>query len=218
PSWGLVVVVGLGALLLGLVVGVAWSTWDLEARITQTLTDSLHQQAQPPQPSVPHPRQRPRQAPTPHGLCRRTTSGPYALKGLALFRVWLRRRGRDPWLGISSQHCGSYRAAARLAVSLHVTGRGFVRPVTCKEIDVQGPEQCPVPGATFPTSASFGQVDPIRWKKITTQTGSHQEDPSIVFGKVVRTPHGAVRHGGACRGARGQPEGSPLGPGALSPR
>jgi len=60
PSWGLVVAVGLGALLLGLVGGVAWSTWDLEARITQALTASLRQQVQPPQPPVPPPRQRPR--------------------------------------------------------------------------------------------------------------------------------------------------------------
>jgi hypothetical protein len=58
PSWGLVVVVGLGALLLGLVVGVVWSTWDLEARITQALAASLRQQVQPPQPPVPPPRQR----------------------------------------------------------------------------------------------------------------------------------------------------------------
>ncbi len=60
PSWGLVVVVGLGALLLGLVVGVAWSTWDLEARLTQTLADRLRQQVHPPQPPTPPPRQRPR--------------------------------------------------------------------------------------------------------------------------------------------------------------
>jgi hypothetical protein len=60
PSWGLVVVVGLGALLLGLVAGVAWSTWDLEARLTQALAASLRQQVHPPQPPVPPPRQRPR--------------------------------------------------------------------------------------------------------------------------------------------------------------
>ena len=60
PSWGLVVAVGLGALLLGLVGGVAWSTWDLEARITQALAASLRQQVHPPQPPVPPPRQRPR--------------------------------------------------------------------------------------------------------------------------------------------------------------
>ena len=60
PTWGLVVVVGLGALLLGLVGGVAWSTWDLEARITQALAASLRQQVHPPQPPVLPPRQRPR--------------------------------------------------------------------------------------------------------------------------------------------------------------
>ena len=58
PTWGLVVVVGLGALLLGLVVGVAWSTWDLEARITRALADSLRQQVQPSQPPAPPPRPR----------------------------------------------------------------------------------------------------------------------------------------------------------------
>ena len=60
PSWGLVVAVGLGALLLGLVGGVAWSTWDLEARLTRALTDSLRQQVQPPPPPIPPPRPRPR--------------------------------------------------------------------------------------------------------------------------------------------------------------
>ncbi len=60
PTWGLVVVVGLGALLLGLVGGVAWSTWYLEARITQALAASLRQQVHPPQPPVLPPRQRPR--------------------------------------------------------------------------------------------------------------------------------------------------------------
>ena len=60
PSWGLVVAVGLGALLLGLVGGVAWSTWDLEARITQALAAGLRQQVHPPQPPAPPPRQRPR--------------------------------------------------------------------------------------------------------------------------------------------------------------
>jgi len=60
PTWGLVVVVGLGVLLLGLVGGVAWSTWDLEARITRALAASLRQQVQPPPPPVPPPWQRPR--------------------------------------------------------------------------------------------------------------------------------------------------------------
>ena len=60
PTWGLVVVVGLGALLLGLVGGVVWSTWDLEARLTRALTDSLRQQVHSPQAPVPPPRQRPR--------------------------------------------------------------------------------------------------------------------------------------------------------------
>src|SRR6266446_433729 len=49
PSWG-----------LGVVVGVAWSTWDLEARITRALADSLRQQVHPPPPPVPPPRPRPR--------------------------------------------------------------------------------------------------------------------------------------------------------------
>src|SRR5260370_10614597 len=48
PSWGLVVVVGLGALLLGLVGGVAWSTWDLEARIPRALAATLSSRGQPP--------------------------------------------------------------------------------------------------------------------------------------------------------------------------
>ena len=60
PTWGLVVVVGLSALLLGLVGGVVWSTWDLEARLTRALTDSLRQQVHPPPPPVSPPRQRPR--------------------------------------------------------------------------------------------------------------------------------------------------------------
>ena len=141
PSWGLVVVVGLGALLLGLVVGVVWSTWDLEARITQALAASLRQQVQPPQPPV-HPH---------GGVIARSHSTrtllvhhqvPFSPEGPARFGAWLRRRGRDPLLGTSSQHGGSYRAAAQLAISVHVTGRTNPRPITCTEIDVQEPEKC----------------------------------------------------------------------------
>ena len=67
---------------------------------------------------------------------------PFSPEGPARFGAWLRRRGRDPLLGTSSQHGGSYRAAARLAISVHVTGRTNPRPITCTEIDVQEPEKC----------------------------------------------------------------------------